>query len=383
MEKTRITLPSRSADINKNITGSMAKRPAEAACHGKPLKMQKTINKNNQLAQLTADTVLEETSRSPTPEFGSSLSSDDLEQLDLSLKGTISTAATSMEAKTVSSYPVSEPKTIPQATAEKTSEDLLKDSLRSVFPDNKSIPARFFATPLHVQFEMLRIFLYTEVSLCKLKLPLRKQDWTNYDILWNVLRRIPELEGKMFPERVSKEAWAACHSGLGSDYRGVNMSGSLKYRSSADGPLFRFTLSPLKLEKTHRLSRRFGCDRFLEIDIPSLSGRGVPKLLQTLGPKGKTIVIEWLGETHCLLSRVWTRFYTKPRDQQNKSHQSVEVPLSDRIYFFAVDGNDFRTTYGTPEHTESLESRSAWSIKGLLNASFFFLPTRSASLIVL
>ncbi|KAH8602634.1 hypothetical protein B0O99DRAFT_603822, partial [Bisporella sp. PMI_857] len=61
-----------------------------------------------------------------------------------------------------------------------SSEEKLRDSLRNVFPDATGCPPAFFATPLHVRYEILRIFLHLDVSLSQLKLPLRRQDWSDY-----------------------------------------------------------------------------------------------------------------------------------------------------------------------------------------------------------
>jgi len=231
----------------------------------------------------------------------------------------------------------------------------------------------FFAQPLHVRYEILRIFLFTGASLKDLKLPIRKQDWSNYDTLWNILRKLAIMKEKRFPDKVGREAWAAANSNFRQGSLGITMTGSLRYSaSSSSGPLFNFQLEPLKLEPTHRLSRRFGCDRFLEIDIPCFTDRRVPKVIQDLGARGKAILVEWLGDSHHLMARMWVRFYTKPRDRKPKKvdHGNIEVDLTDRVFFFAIDGNEFLPVLPlkeTPELSDNIEHRRAWSVESLLN----------------
>lgn len=147
------------------------------------------------------------------------------------------------------------------------------------------------------------------------------------------------------------------------------MTGTLKFRTSTTGPLLEFQLNPLRLERTHRLSRRFGCDRFMELDIPCLTSRRVPKIIKDLGPRGKTMVIEWLGDIHHLMARMWVRFYTKPTESKpRKVEQSdVDPEVSDRVYFFATDGNGFKEANGTPSHSETVDCRSSFSVEHLLN----------------
>jgi len=154
------------------------------------------------------------------------------------------------------------------------------------------MPHCLLDTPLHVRYEYYRVFLHTGVSFKEIRLPFRP-DWSDYDGLWTYLRQLPALKGKVFPERTEKQVWAAVQNEFHSGSRGICMSGSIRYHSLSDsGPLFDFQLLPLKLEKTYRLSRRFDCDRFLELDMPNLTGKRVPSVLRDMGRKGKPMVID-------------------------------------------------------------------------------------------
>jgi hypothetical protein len=152
------------------------------------------------------------------------------------------------------------------------------------------------------------------------------------------------------------------------------MSGSLRYRpSTSTGPLFRFQLEPLRLEQTYRLRRRFGNDRFLEIDVPNLTGKRVPKILKHC-PNGKSIVIEWLfQDMHPLFGRSWAPFCTKPKEGKERKADTMEQQsdiddgLAHRIYFFAVHGIGFGDNCGTPKEAETVETRTDMSVESLLN----------------
>lgn len=235
------------------------------------------------------------------------------------------------------------------------------------------MPDCLLSTPLHVRYEIIRVFLYAGVSLNGLVIPNNLQ-WEEYDSLWCFLRRLPILKGHSFPERTSQQAWAACQDGFVHGSRGVAMTGSLRYQvAGSTGPLFTFQLEPLRLEKTYRLRRRFGNDRFLEIDIPNLTGWRVPKTLRDC-PSGKSVVIDWLfKDMHPVFGRFWMPFCTKPKEGRERKAENAEelseldTGVAHRTYFFAVHGIGFGDHRGTPRDSETVETRSAMSIQSLLN----------------
>lgn len=235
------------------------------------------------------------------------------------------------------------------------------------------MPDCLLSTPLHVRYEIMRVFIHAGVPLVNLVLP-GNQQWENYDSVWAFIRGLPQLANRQFPERSSKEAWAACQDNFRRGSRGVAMSGSLRYRdSSSTGPLFRFQLEPLRLEQTYRLRRRFGNDRFLELDIPNLTGRRVPKVLRDF-PEGKSVVIEWLFEDmHPVFGRFWVPFCTKPKEGKERKAEAtdqqseIDTGVAHRIYFFAVHGSGFGDNGGTPKELETVETRTAMSVGALLN----------------
>ena len=192
------------------------------------------------------------------------------------------------------------------------------------------------------------------------------------------------MAGKRFPPKTEKEVWNTAHQDTLSGSRGVTISGSLKYTAESSTklqppsePLFQLRLRPLKLDYSHRLQRRFGNDRFLEIDIPSFSGNKIPKRIQDLGPRAKTILVTWLRCRQELLGRTWVSFCNKP-DKSSRSKNrgkkknpavaiAVDNAMAHKIYFFAVDGIAFLDNRGTPLLSETTLTRTQWTVEGLLN----------------
>jgi len=91
------------------------------------------------------------------------------------------------------------------------------------------------------------------------------KSWENQNALRSVLYQRPEFRPHAFPEMSSDDAWAAALSSFHSRGRSVDLSAVLDFNMAPSGPLFILSMLPLKLDDSHRLSRRFGSDRFLEI----------------------------------------------------------------------------------------------------------------------
>ena len=202
--------------------------------------------------------------------------------------------------------------------------------------------------PLCVSYEVTRVFLHAGVSLDSVQFSIAHAP-REYDALWKFLKHLPPLQGKPFPERSGREAWEAALGDFQRGPRAVYMAGKLRYNSSSD-PLFRFQLEPLRLDYSHRLGRRFGHDRFFEIDIPNLTGRQLPKALEQVEHLMSQVVIQWLvDEHHHFLERTWSPFFIKPKDRKDRKAASASGKSSTedpepvhRMYFFATDGSGFR-----------------------------------------
>lgn len=174
------------------------------------------------------------------------------------------------------------------------------------------------------------------------------KSWENQNTLRSVLCRRPEFRARAFPEPSSDDAWAAALDSFHSRGRSVVLSATLDFNMAPSGPLFILSMLPLKLDDSHRLSRRFGSDRFLEVLYPSPNSTNVPPALR--GEDAREAANKWLARgLHQLAGRQWISFYTKdagykePATHLRLGPESAKAVFKDRTYFFAVDGHNFRT----------------------------------------
>ncbi|KAG8425956.1 hypothetical protein J3459_008559 [Metarhizium acridum] len=143
------------------------------------------------------------------------------------------------------------------------------------------------------------------------------------------------------PQPSSHDAWDLALKGFQSTTQAVMLSAELILNRSSAGPLFSLKLHPLHLEKSHRLSRRFGADRFLEILMPYPNH--VRKVAKTKNDNVSTdAIINWLTEKHYFLGRRWTAFYCKPAPRKKGIRKSAPAVPQVRIFFFASDGDSFK-----------------------------------------
>ncbi|KAI1457185.1 RNA dependent RNA polymerase-domain-containing protein [Annulohypoxylon moriforme] len=230
----------------------------------------------------------------------------------------------------------------------------LEQRLHNVWPH---LPAQYDRAPFVVRWEILRIALHCGIQMDDLRIAY-DPSWTDQKTMWRRLQALPIFQGKSFPERTQANVWAAAldDNKFGTTGQVVILTASLSTNTSKNGPLFTLRLNPLKLDLSHRLSRRFGSDRFLELIIPSTNSQD----LRFLGESGIESIQRWLvKESHVLLGRVWTSFFLKPALPKKINSENTLMPQTktiyqERIFLFAEDGNDFHRL-GAGDH---------WSPKG-------------------
>jgi len=197
----------------------------------------------------------------------------------------------------------------------------------------------------------------------------RRLDYGQYDRLWSHLRKLPVMQGKSFPPRTDKAIWDVLLQDTRLTSRGITMSGYFQFM--LDGPIFQLRLRPLQLDNSHRLERRFGAERFLEIDMPNITGTKVPKTLRDLNSVGKAVIVKWLTDQHKFIGKTWTVFCNKPIRTKGKpknkgleTKSELDNSLTQRLFFFAVTGDGFKPCKGTPLPGSTQDS---WTADGLLN----------------
>ena len=226
-----------------------------------------------------------------------------------------------------------------------------------------------------VRWEIMRIALRSGVDPQELDLAY-DDSWTDQTRLRAAVRDHPLLRGKALPEKSSEAAWKAGLGDFVSAGQYVVLSASLETNRSPNGPFFKVSLNPLKFEFPHRLDRRFGSDRFLEISIPSAS--------RSLGESSTDCIIEWLVKhPHHLLGLKWAPFFIRKADPKKRGKEEgfgpePKLEYLERVYLFAEGGNGFqpRSKGEYPPKGERADNHTNLPRTGLL--SWLLQPKHNA-----
>ncbi|KAH7329479.1 RNA dependent RNA polymerase-domain-containing protein [Stachybotrys elegans] len=277
-----------------------------------------------------------------TPMTTQSSPPDDEEQLE---------AASKSFSGLASDYPVSDYPGLPNLHCG-------EEKFLHIWP--KPPPPSGHPIPLAILFEVTRLANHCNVDLSKVDIGFRPDAaWSDQMKLREKLKDLPAFHDKKLPPTNDPAAWKAALNNFQVGEKAVTLSVDLKYRTDVRGPLFDVVINPLKKpELSHRLGRRFGADRFLEVNLERPDSR--PKALS--GRNGHDKVVSWLTqERHHFLGRVWNAFFMRTVDKPEKRFQ---------VYFFATDGDSFTnpTAPGPPPPTEALdlENRTKLGLDGLL-----------------
>ena len=233
-------------------------------------------------------------------------------------------------------------------------------------------PDHYPSVPLRQLYEITRI-----ASACKLDISHFEACFDpsleSYDNLWSRLNSIAKLHGVQLPERSSRIAWDQA----GSNFEGVALTGKLKFLDQQKGPCFEFRLNPLKIERSYRLSRQFGSDRFCVVNIPELAHAGLPSYLRPSHIPAREVLIKWLVDTdHKFLGRTWRAFYTKPDDAKKKGTKGTIKDSRYRIFLFAEDGVGFRDRRRYGETDPRILDRPRMTVRDLIE---WFMPFQANS----
>jgi hypothetical protein len=245
-------------------------------------------------------------------------------------------------------------------------------------PLTAALPTFLQNAPLAIRYEIMRVCSYAKVSMDDLYFPVA--DFTilrDYDSLWNLLKSQPALKGKDFPGKSDRDAWTSSLDKFHRGFHGVIFSGNLTFNNLQGGPFFTFQLQPLKTDLSHRLSRRFGNDRFLEMSIPSFSGNKLPKLLKDAEQSGhgdacRKVISEWIvHEQHNFLGITWGSFYVKDgTKKRSKLKLTVDEEVDNHptytLYLFATDGIGFKASTFIPRREEPPHKHTKMSVAAMV-----------------
>ena len=188
-------------------------------------------------------------------------------------------------------------------------------------------------------YEISRVAMHWKTSPSDLYSHI-KVDTDDYGQLWTALNTYAQKHGKALPERSSARAWK------GAEGPGIVLTGELSFCEKPGGAVFGYHLNPLKLEKSHRLARRYGADRFIILGIPGLSPQDLPSYLKKDADVVRSRILDWLVHIrHSLLGRKWKAFFVKqkPTTKSRRGDQQESKNIRHRVYLFAEDGEGFLT----------------------------------------
>ncbi|MCJ1464994.1 hypothetical protein MMC07_003609 [Pseudocyphellaria aurata] len=193
-----------------------------------------------------------------------------------------------------------------------------------------------------------------------------------YEKLWSSLSFTVKSRQKSLPEKSSITAWERASN----NYERVSLTGELKFAEKPGGPVFHFNLKPMKIERSYRLARKFGGDRFCIVGMPGISCGNLPGYLKPDHFAVRESIVQRLVDTDLyFLGRIWRAFYLKPDSKKpHRGKQSSFNEIKYRVYFFARDGHDFRNQPSTGETDPRRSSHAPMSIETLVD---WFMPAKN------
>lgn len=206
-------------------------------------------------------------------------------------------------------------------------------------------------------WEVTRAALHCGVALDECDLGYASQDgWNDQQKLRTRIGRHCQFQGKDLPPKSDGNAWKAAFDTYQDGNKAVTLSMQFAYNKDKNGPLYDVTLDPLSLKLGHRIGRRFGHDRFLEVSIPSPGTKDSPTGFQD--ENGLKDIVQWLNrENHLFLGRTWVPFFVRDIKKAGGEKAQADKKFLKKIHFFACDGTGFHPHLvrgGVPEGQDAL-----------------------------
>ncbi|KAJ0118190.1 hypothetical protein J7T55_008973 [Diaporthe amygdali] len=232
-----------------------------------------------------------------------------------------------------------------------------------------ALPDWLRPAPFHIAWEVIRIGTHMGVDLSALSLTYSSQ-WTDQKVLRDALGGA--FPGKSLPTASDPGAWAVASGCASDENQHVVFSASLEFASTRSGSTLRLRLQPLKLDRPHRLGRKYGADRFLELLVPSPDSSNLP--LSVKDEPFDEELLNWLTQKpHAFCGRLYRPFYLKSGGQRKPPKRLQFGPepkpvYTDRIFLFAEDGADLSRNKQPPTPLESMVSWGLDLRRGMNNS---------------
>ncbi|KAH7248283.1 RNA dependent RNA polymerase-domain-containing protein [Fusarium solani] len=178
--------------------------------------------------------------------------------------------------------------------------------------------------PMIVKWELHRVALYCSIDTAGVSLPYQAS-WKDQDTFWEELQQHGAFREKAFPQRCNARAWLESLSQEPRSRLSVIWKANL-YLGTQEGE-HKVELEPPVLEISSRLRRKFGFDRFIELQLLSSS---LSKSFRD-GDLKKSLA-QWLVHTRqSFLHREWAAFFLQDC--------SIPPTFLKRVFIFAERGH--------------------------------------------
>ncbi|RSL77446.1 hypothetical protein CEP52_017716, partial [Fusarium oligoseptatum] len=178
--------------------------------------------------------------------------------------------------------------------------------------------------PMIVKWELHRVALYCSINTAAVSLPYQAS-WKDQDTFWEDLQQHISFREKAFPQRCSAQAWL---EGISQEPKPQSsVIWRAKVCMGTQKGDHKIELEPPVLEISSRLRRKFGFDRFIELQL--LSG-SLSKSFRN-GDLRKSLA-RWLVHTRqAFLHREWAAFFVQDCN--------IAPTFPKRVFLFAERGH--------------------------------------------
>ncbi|KAH8176460.1 RNA dependent RNA polymerase domain-containing protein [Sarocladium implicatum] len=221
--------------------------------------------------------------------------------------------------------------------------------LRGIWPRFNARKAHGSAVvvPFAVRWEVQRIADHCGVDLEKVELDLgTENDWKDQSVFRDCIKKNALFANRHFPSRNDDNAWRIALDSGQKEHKAVAYIAEWSYSRGHREPLYLMRLRPLTMQKSHRMARRFGADRWLDIHMPSPAS-DPPTSPGCSEDDARRQIIHWLtSQRHHFLGRTWRAVFIES-DKKTKKVMTNEGKVSTQYFFervrlFATHGDDFR-----------------------------------------
>ncbi|KAI4170010.1 MAG: hypothetical protein LQ343_005259 [Gyalolechia ehrenbergii] len=228
------------------------------------------------------------------------------------------------------------------------------------------------AVHLRQLYEVCRVSTQTQIPLHEFAHCL-DQRIDDFEGLWSGLTSTAKRHAVSMPEKCSLAAWSQSQQ----DFKGVALTGTLKFVDQPGDHIFEFKINPLKIEPTYRLARKFGHDRFFLLNIPSIHPSDLPHHLRW-DSNAREAILAWLVHSeHTFLGRKWRAFYVRNESRKKpgpgSALRNITTKPCFRVYLFAESGSDLQLNGESGDKDPGLLDHSPMTRKDLIE---WFMPAK-------